>query len=65
MNVGADKIGEGTYRVLAVNGDNISTEWTVMGVVEKQDITISGDTITIGNKAQPGAGMVFKRVDAK
>jgi hypothetical protein len=65
-SMGPDKKDESSYKVLGIDGDKISTESTdSKGKVEKTDITVKGDTLTLSNVSQPGMSMVLKRKAAK
>jgi hypothetical protein len=53
---------EASYKVTGITGDKISTEVTdASGKVEKIDIMVKGDTLTLSNVDQPGVEMVLKR----
>ena len=56
---------EASYKVTGITGDKISTEVTdANGKVEKIEITVKGDTMTLSNVDQPGIEMVLKRKPA-
>ncbi len=75
FNVTADKItasmgdeskDESTYKVLGIDGDKVSTETTdAKGKVEKTDILVKGETLTLTSDSQPGMAIVLKRKAAK
>lgn len=55
-------VEESTYKVTAIDGDKVSTESTKAdGKVEKTDIVVKGDTLTLTSPSHPGMTMVMKR----
>lgn len=53
---------ESTYKVVAIDGDKVTTESTKAdGKVEKTDIVVKGDTLTLTSPSHPGMTMVMKR----
>lgn len=53
---------ESTYKVTAIDGDKVTTESTKAdGKVEKTDIVVNGDSLTLTSPSHPGMTMVMKR----